>query len=44
MQEDSIEVIQGNTIEDIDEFVSLDEELEQSERFMDKEHISEVNG
>ncbi|ETR71949.1 MAG: ATP-binding protein [Candidatus Magnetoglobus multicellularis str. Araruama] len=44
MREDSIEVIQGNTIEDIDEFVSLDEELEQSERFMDKEHISEVNG
>jgi predicted ATPase len=44
MREDSIEVIQGNTIEDIDEFVSLDEELEQSERFMDKEHICEVNG
>jgi predicted ATPase len=43
MQDDYIEVIQGNTIEDLEELVSLDEELEQSERFMDKELNSEVN-
>ncbi|MCP4350903.1 MAG: AAA family ATPase [Desulfobacterales bacterium] len=41
--ENGVTISQGNDIEDIDDLVSLEEELEQSDRYLEKEYYNEEN-